>query len=90
MFENPSKCRIFKNSPKLTVFGIFDELLSIQNVNVARFARNVKCDFFCDFQTPYVRLGWFVAYLKHCGDQRKKNLNLFYVSKYALKQQQMT
>ena len=24
---------------------------STQNVNVARFARNVKCDFFCDFQT---------------------------------------
>ena len=25
--------------------------LSIQNVNVARFARNVEWDFFCDFQT---------------------------------------
>ena len=23
----------------------------LKNVNVARFARNVKCDFFCDFQT---------------------------------------
>ena len=33
-------------------FGIFDKLLSTQNVNVARFARNVECDFFCDFQTP--------------------------------------
>ena len=28
---------------RLTIFGIF--------VNVARFARNVKRDFFCDFQT---------------------------------------
>ena len=26
--------------------------LSTQNVNVARFARNVEWDFFCDFQTP--------------------------------------
>ena len=48
MFENYSKCRIFQNSPKLTIFGIFNELL---NVNVARFARNVECDFLGDFQT---------------------------------------
>ena len=27
---------------KMTIFGIFDELLSTLNVNVARFARNVK------------------------------------------------
>ena len=27
---------------KLTIFGIFNELLSTQNVNVARFARNVE------------------------------------------------
>ena len=26
--------------------------MSIQNVNVARYARNVEWDFFCDFQTP--------------------------------------
>ena len=45
------KLQVFKNSPKWTIFGIFDELLAIQNVNVARFARNVECDFFCDFQT---------------------------------------
>ena len=32
-------------------FGIFSELLATQNVNVARFARNAECDFFCDFQT---------------------------------------
>ena len=46
------KLQIFKNSPKLTISGIFNELLSTQNVNVARFARNAKCDFFCDFHTP--------------------------------------
>ena len=26
-------------------FGIFNKLLSTQNVNLARFARNVECDF---------------------------------------------
>ena len=31
----------FQNLPKLTIFGIFNELLSTQNANVARFAR--KC-----------------------------------------------
>ena len=46
------KLTVFKNSPKLTIFGIFNELLSTQIINVARFARNVECDFFRDFQTP--------------------------------------
>ena len=49
--EFDRKLQVFKNSPKLTLFGIFNELLSTQNVNVARFARNVECDFFGDFQT---------------------------------------
>ena len=40
----------FQKPAKLTVFGIFIELLSIQNVNVARFARNVECDFFVIFK----------------------------------------
>ena len=31
--------------------GIFTELLSTQNVTVARFTRNIKYDFFYDFQT---------------------------------------
>ena len=47
------KIQVFKNSPKWTIFGIFNQLLSTQNVNVARFARNVEWDFFCDFQTPW-------------------------------------
>ena len=34
---------------KLTFFDIFYELLSIQNVNVARFARNVEWDILGDF-----------------------------------------
>ena len=43
----------FKNSPKLTIFGIFNELLSPQNTKIARFARNIEWDFFCDFQTMW-------------------------------------
>ena len=37
---------------KTTIFGIINELLSTQNVNVARFARNFEWDFFCCFQSP--------------------------------------
>ena len=48
--------RFFKNSPKWTIFGLFNELLSTQNVNVARFARNVEWDFSFDFQTPCIFL----------------------------------
>ena len=39
MFDR--KLQVFKNSPKWTIFGIFNKLLSTQNVNLARFARNV-------------------------------------------------
>ena len=35
------------------IFGIFDELLSTQNENVTRFARNVECDFLYDFQVLF-------------------------------------
>ena len=49
------KLDIFKNLLYLIIFGIFNKLLSTQNVNVARFARNdVECDFFCDFQTLFL------------------------------------
>ena len=44
------KLQFFKNSPKSTIFGIFNELLSTRNVNVARFARNVECDFLAIFK----------------------------------------
>ena len=49
---------------KLTIFAIFHELLSTQNVNVARFARKVECDFICDFQTP--------CYLKNCNFRKNE------------------
>ena len=39
-----------QNSPKWTIFGIFNELCLLLNVKVARFARNVQWDFFCNFQ----------------------------------------
>ena len=45
-------------------------LMNFQNVNVARFARNVEWDFFCDFQPPWTRwrfpTGLFWRYLKNC------------------------
>ena len=41
----------FQKLSKLAFFGIYNELLSTQNINVARFARNVVWDIFCDFQT---------------------------------------
>ena len=41
----------FQKLAKSTIFGIFNELLSTQNINVDRFARNVECDFLDDFQT---------------------------------------
>ena len=55
------KLQVFKNSPKWNLLGIFNELLSTQNVNVARFARNVEWDFFCDFQTP-----WYTSKVYAC------------------------
>ena len=36
------KLQVFKNLPNRSIFGIFNELLSTRNVNVARFARNVE------------------------------------------------
>ena len=53
--------QIFKNSPKLAIFGIFNDLLSTWfNLNVARFTHNVEWDIFCDFQTPWtvIWLSW--------------------------------
>ena len=50
VFGNYSKCCIlfFFKAPNWTFFSIF---LLTQNVNVARFARNVEFDFLGDFQT---------------------------------------
>ena len=66
------KLLVLKNSPKWTIFGIFNQLLSTQNVNIARFARNVEWDFFCDFQTPcsVTSNSWLfsIVFLKKCSE----------------------
>ena len=49
----------FKNSSKWNIFGISQQLLTARYVNVARFARNVEWDFFCNFQTL-----WVVSYYR--------------------------
>ena len=56
---NWPKVEVFKDSPKLTIFGIFCILLFTQNVNIARFARNVEWNSFLDFQTQWIFLGHF-------------------------------
>ena len=43
------KLQVVKKLAKIEYFGIFNRLLATQNVNVARFARNIKWDFFWDF-----------------------------------------
>ena len=49
--------QVFKNSLKLTIFGILNELLSTRSMNVAHFARN------CNVET-------FSVIFKHCVDKR--------------------
>ena len=51
----------FQKIAKIDHFLHFDELLPTQIVNVARFARNVDCDFFFDFQTLCM-LSWFLIF----------------------------
>ena len=53
------KLQVFKKSPKLTIFGIFKQLLSTQNVNIARFARNVEWDILSDFNTLWAKAQFY-------------------------------
>ena len=46
----PNETSLLVKLDKLVIFGIFNNLLSTQNVNVARSARIIECDFFYDFQ----------------------------------------
>ena len=48
------KLLVYQKLAKLTFLGIFDAIWSTQNVNVARFARNVEWDYFYDFETLFV------------------------------------
>ena len=59
------KLQVLKNSPKWTIFGILNSLLSTQNV-----ARNVEWDFFCDFQTPWSCM------IRVLHFSKKKNISL--------------
>ena len=49
-----------KNSQKWTIFGIFNWLLSTQNVNVARFARNVGMRLFMWYSNTVLSSNWVV------------------------------
>ena len=55
---------LFDSKLQVFIFGIFSELLPSQNVNVARFVRNVECDFFCDFQTLCVKTSVFASLIR--------------------------
>ena len=50
--------------------------MSTQNVIVARFARNVECDFFSDFQTPWIRQTRFLKIRQLAEFCTQKKLNL--------------
>ena len=67
----------FQKLAKIDHFGIFGKLLSTQNVIVARFAHNAECDFFCDFQTPWLKMRHF-----------RWNSELFMLQRAAQRQKQ--
>ena len=69
MFENHQKCLItnFLSNQSWPFFGFWKNCqngldLFTQYVNVARFARNVEWDFFCNFQTSWLYLDHFMLY----------------------------
>ena len=70
------KLQVFKNSPKWTILGIFNEL-----VNVARFARNVEWDIFCNFQTKCYSFPFCIDFLKVLN---KKSVQKFAQHFFAL------
>ena len=51
LYDKKCLVTLFSKTRQMDHFGIF----SWTFVNVARFARNVEWDFFCDLQTPWVR-----------------------------------
>ena len=57
--------QIPKNGKKVTIIGIFIELLSTQNINIARFARNMLNETFSIIS-------------KHCGVNWISRLELTY------------
>ena len=65
-------------------FGIFIELLSTQNVNVARFARNIECDFLGDFQTLWT-CGTPPAFFKYRYLKCSNTLEYFKLNLWPIK-----
>ena len=66
----------FQKLVNLTIFGIFNELLSTQNVNHARLVCNVECDFLGDFQTLCNRRSHFFLKFENFlneGENRRGN-----------------
>ena len=77
------KIQVFKNSPKLAIFAIFNERLSTQNVNVAR---NVECDFLTYFETLcektrfliYWKIGQVIIPMARRGSEVLKSMKPIY------------
>ena len=57
---------------KLAIFSIFNELLSTQNVNIARFARNVEWDILSDFYPMCLKQDLVYATLQKLSHLRVK------------------
>ena len=79
------KLQVFKNSPKLAIFAIFNERLSTQNVNVVRFARNVECDYLTYFETLceirfliYWKIGQVIIPMARRGSEVLKSMKPIY------------
>ena len=83
------KLQVFKNGQKCNTFGIFNELLSTQNVIVARFARNIKNETFLVIFKPLCIVNKaHKSYLDEKDNMAKSNfdicLSVFAISAKAL------
>ena len=71
MFENSLKCRSW-----IFIY----ELLSTQNVNIDRFARNVECDCLGDFQTLCGGIIQKIAMQGHQGEEKATSTECYYTA----------
>ena len=75
------KLQIFKNSPKWTIIGIFNQLSSIQNVSIAR---NVEWDFSVIFKHREVQFCLLQLHKTGCWIQWQINNTLSYPTLLSL------
>ena len=78
---------------KIAFFGTFNELLATQNVNVARFARNVEWDFLIWFSNTvmfYIDIQWIRYSLPSNFDMTDKCIQNLAWMKACFKQQKET